>query len=270
MPRKNAGSANDAAQLRTAPLGDNAHSGLARLWQAYKFSREAGADLWDFALEINRLYESGITVSDIRWLVAKRYVQHGQETSVYGGSHRTFHRGDGFFFDLNTCVVLTSSGAVFVEQLLNQCALSERECQLSLSGFASHVPNGISKDEILSANGLDTSAGSSHKPHWDSARRELTLNEMVVKRFRVPAENQELILAAFEEEGWPRHIDDPLPIRDGIDPQTRLHDAINRLNGCQTNRLLCFRGNGNGTGVLWEILQAEVLRETVNSGIANM
>jgi hypothetical protein len=96
------------------------------------------------------------------------------------------------------------------------------------------------------------------------------VNESVVKRFRVPAENQELILAAFEEEGWPKHIDDPLPVRDGIDPQTRLHDAINRLNGRQTNRLLCFRGNGNGTGVLWELVAPAVLSQTEVSEIAKM
>jgi hypothetical protein len=79
----------------------------------------------------------------------------------------------------------------------------------------------------------------------------LSLNGTVVKRFRVPAQNQELILRAFEEEGWPDHIDDPLPVSGDIDPLTRLHDAINRLNGCQTNPVLRFSGNGTGTGVSW-------------------
>src|SRR5262249_26296993 len=78
---------------------------------------------------------------------------------------------------------------------------------------------------------------------------------MVVKRYRVPARNQELILSAFEEEGWPEHIDDPLPVRYDIDPRMRLHDAIHRLNGRQINRLVRFKGNGTGTGVFWELCQ---------------
>jgi hypothetical protein len=68
-----------------------------------------------------------------------------------------------------------------------------------------------------------------------------------------------VILGAFEEEGWPEHIDDPLPVIGDIDPRTRLHDAINRLNRCQTNRLLRFHGNGTGTGVFWKLRQTVVL-----------
>jgi hypothetical protein len=82
--------------------------------------------------------------------------------------------------------------------------------------------------------------------------RCLSLEGAVVKWFRVPAPNQELILSAFEEVGWPEQIDDPLPVTADIDPRTRLHDAIRRLNGCQANRLLRFHGNGNGDGVSWE------------------
>jgi hypothetical protein len=97
----------------------------------------------------------------------------------------------------------------------------------------------------------------------------LSLGGTVVKRFRVPAHNQELILSAFEEEGWPDHIDDPLPVRGDIDPPTRLHDAINRLNGCQVHHLLRFSGNGIGTGVCWQVRQAAGLRQTESLGAAN-
>jgi hypothetical protein len=74
-----------------------------------------------------------------------------------------------------------------------------------------------------------------------------------VKRFRVPALNQELILAAFEEEGWPPHLDDPLPQEANTDPKQRLQDTIKRLNRHQVNRLIHFRGDGSGTGILWEL-----------------
>jgi hypothetical protein len=62
-----------------------------------------------------------------------------------------------------------------------------------------------------------------------------------VKRFRVPALNQELVLAAFEEEGWPPHLDDPLPKDDDTDPTQHLQATIKRLNRHQVNHLLHFR-----------------------------
>jgi hypothetical protein len=78
-----------------------------------------------------------------------------------------------------------------------------------------------------------------------------------VKWFRVPAGNQEAILAAFQEQRWPVRIDDPLPCRHGTDPKERLHAAIRRLNGRQLRRLLRFRGDGTGMGVRWELEDGE-------------
>jgi hypothetical protein len=82
--------------------------------------------------------------------------------------------------------------------------------------------------------------------------RELRIGGALVKAFKVPARNQELILDALEEEGWPRHLDDPLPPHEGQDSKRRLHETIDRLNRNQINRLIRFRGNGNGRGILWE------------------
>ena len=92
-------------------------------------------------------------------------------------------------------------------------------------------------------------------------RRELSLDvARFVERFRVPARNQEVILSAFEEDGWPEQIDDPMPVRGGFDPKTRLHHAINRLNRAQENALLCFHGNGRGTGIFWKFRRPVELR----------
>jgi len=227
-------SGNGAALFLTDSINENARFGLALLSQAFKYAHDAGAERWDFAVEIDRLFRSGLSISQLRWLVAKKFAEHGQESCVYGSPHRSFRRGNGFFFDHTTCVVLTSSGAAFVDHLLRE----------------TNDPS-ISIDAIL-------------KPCWDRSRRELSLRGMVVKRYLVPARNQQVILGAFEEEGWPDQIDDPLPVTYDINPRTRLHDAINRLNNCQTNRLLTFRGNGNGTGVLWE------LRQTKGRGFRNL
>ncbi len=59
------------------------------------------------------------------------------------------------------------------------------------------------------------------------------------------------MLSAFEEEGWPPTIDDPLPPVAGMDAKRRLHDTINRLNRNQKHRLIRFGGNGRGRAVCW-------------------
>ena len=112
--------ADGPAPSKTATIADNSRVALGLLSQAYTFAQDAGAELWDFALEIHRLLEAGLTICDLRWLVAIGFAEHGQELSVYGGPHRSFRHGDGFFFDHSTCVVLTADGAAFVGRLLGE------------------------------------------------------------------------------------------------------------------------------------------------------
>jgi hypothetical protein len=90
-------------------------------------------------------------------------------------------------------------------------------------------------------------------PYWDSDRRILCVHGQVVKQFRQSSPNQERVLQAFQEEGWPPAIDDPLPHRPGTDPKWRLKSTIQSLNSHQTNRALRFRGDGSGERVLWEL-----------------
>jgi hypothetical protein len=91
-------------------------------------------------------------------------------------------------------------------------------------------------------------------PTWDPHRQQLRLGDKIVKEFKLPAPNQELILMAFEEEGWPVRIDDPLPPHSDQDPKQRLHSTLNALNRHQKNRLLRFCGDGRGQGIRWEVL----------------
>ena len=78
----------------------------------------------------------------------------------------------------------------------------------------------------------------------------------MVKRFRLPASNQEAVLSTFEEEGWPPSIDDPLPFMSKQRCKERLHATIRHLNANHQNRLIRFRGNGTGEAVLWEPIAA--------------
>lgn len=254
--------AHDPARSRTVPIGDNARVALRLLWHAFTCALDARADLWDFALEIGKLFDTGLTISDLRWLVAKQFAMHGQESSVYGGPHRSFRRSDGFFFAHTTCAVLTPSGASFVNHFLNKPFVSPQSVPpMATAALAGGETTVVVKNGSLADHHRNGIIPVAIKPCWNDARHELTLNGTVVKRFRVPAHNQEVILGVFEEEDWPDHIDDPLPVSADIDPVTRLHDAINRLNGCQTHRLLRFSGNGTGTGVSWDLRQTEEVRE---------
>jgi hypothetical protein len=108
------------------PIDENFRAGLALLWQAYVYARDAGAALWDFALEADWLYRAGPTISDLRWLVAKGLAEHGQETSVYGDPHRSFRPSSGLNFVPATCFVLTPKGAEFANRILRELAAAHK------------------------------------------------------------------------------------------------------------------------------------------------
>lgn len=90
-------------------------------------------------------------------------------------------------------------------------------------------------------------------PHWDSVQRQLRLGEQLIKWFRRPAPNQELILTVFQEEGWPRSVLNPLRPDPLVDAKQRLHDTIKSLNRSQLNRLIVFGGDGTGKSIFWRL-----------------
>jgi len=91
-------------------------------------------------------------------------------------------------------------------------------------------------------------------PIWDRERQELRLGGILVKQFKVPAPNQEIILSTFQDDGWPPRIDDPLPPQHNQDSKRRLHDTINALNRNQKQSLLRFLGDGSGEGIRWQAI----------------
>jgi hypothetical protein len=207
--------------------------GLTILLEAVEAARELQRDVWDFAVEIHNLRSAGLTNTDLRWLVCNGYLEQAIETTRPQAAQRTFRPARNLMLCNRSCFVLTPAGA----------ALARRE------GFTPRK-RGTPDPHPLPA---EPWAAQAKIPRWDAARHELRWGAKLVKRFRVPALNQELILAAFEEEGWPPHLDDPLPSSGDTDAKQRLHDTIKRLNRHQVHRLLHFRGDGNGTGILWEL-----------------
>jgi hypothetical protein len=213
-------------------------AGLSQLLRAFDYAADVGGDVWDLAVEISDLRAAGMTTSDFRWLVSKGFVQHGQETSVYGVPHRSIHCGTGLTFLPTSAFVLTALGAAELREWLPSTTGRGAEGEGSLLHLH---PSSLRLPADL-------------KPVWHSRSRELRVGEFLVKKFRVPAENQELILSVFEEECWPTYIDDPLPMKPEIVPKQRLNNVISRLNGRQLAPILRFHGNGNGEGIGWQLL----------------
>jgi hypothetical protein len=226
--------------LRPEPgtfLADNARR--ARIRAALRLLRdawEAAHDLQvpteEFAIEAQELFRLGLTRPELRWLIGKGHVVHLRETTR--GRRRTFRRPPTPEISATSCFVLANTDLL---------AVLEEEEQPVPPGPLALAPPGGTKSFL-------------HTPHWDGEQRQLLCGEMVVKSFRVPAPNQELILAALEEEGWPAQIDDPLPIVHDVNPKARLHDTIKGLNRNQVHRLLRFVGDGTGRAVGWRLLDA--------------
>jgi hypothetical protein len=199
---------------------------FAQLLEAAYYARNSGQAAMQFAVAVTTLYGAGLSTNDLRWLWTKAYIKHAVEITRSGRHRRRrFRPCQSARFSARTCFVLTQAGIAFGQSCCRR-RISRRKDQPGRSAAI--------------------------KPRWDRAGRTLWLGADLVKRFIVPAGNQELILAAFQEEGWPSGIDDPLPRRGRTDPKRRVHDAIFKLNRCQTRPLIRFAGNGNGLGIRWE------------------
>jgi hypothetical protein len=223
------------------PWRDDLKKGLVELLRAFTYARELGTDVWSFAVEIQALRASGLSDNDLRWFICRGLLEHAGEVTRLGEDVRTFRHTGRLRFCRRTCFVLTPLGA---EQLVEAPAVPGLE--------EPRVPLGLVPEEHAPPSSPLAGPCEPGRPHWDAERQELRMGRVVVKQFKVPARNQEIVLAAFEEEGWPCRIDDPIPPQYEIDPKRRLHDTINSLNRCQRSALIRFLGDGRGLGIRWE------------------
>ncbi len=209
-------------------------SALALLLKASQYALDSRADRWQFAVEMSELTSRGATLTDLRWLILRGFGEHGKETTVPGDDERSFRGLSPTSFPTETCVVLSSDGVSVLSRAL-----------------AAPVEPGR-PDDSPRPIGPTTSPSI---PDWDATRRELRYRGQVVKRYRVPAKNQSLVLTAFQEEGWPGFIDDPMRPSSDIDSKHRLQVTIKSLNRNQLTPLIKFHGNGSGLQVYWEAIE---------------
>ncbi len=208
---------------------------LALLKEGNDYAEQTCGDAWDFALEIRRLRELGLIENDLRYLVRLQLVDHASEIKVGATNGRQFKATGDLHFTNRTCFVLTPTGIAVVTALM--------EPSVERPGM---IPAALRLTDELEPN------SAFQMPTWDSQRNLLSFQGRIVKQFKWHATNQELILSAFQEEGWPARIDDPLTPMPTLDIKRRLSDAIKCLNRNQVNKLIHFRGDGTGRAVVWE------------------
>ena len=136
------------------------------------------------------------------------------------------------------------------QQLAGGVLTQERGLLLRAAALDEPGPQTLSRDLLSQGRPL---------PHWDQQCRVLRVGRYVVKQYKRPSPNQELVLAAFEEEDWPQRIYDPLPPQGEQEPKCRLHDTIKWLNRNQEHCLIRFLGDGTGQGVRWQLVSDAIL-----------
>ena len=209
------------------------------LLQAAQYAEDLGGDRWVFAIEIRRLQKLGLNNTDLRWLVRKGLITQAKEVTLEGHGEREFVMNTSLKFCKRTCFILSEAGISYARSLTANVV----------------EPSLITGVSSLNINPSKLSNG--RMPFWDPITRELRLGDVIIKRFKWKGINQETVLSAFQEDGWPTVIDDPLPPKEEQDSRQRLHDTIKALNRRQEYPCIRFHGNGTGEGIRWEFVDPE-------------
>jgi hypothetical protein len=220
-----------------ALIAERFRPALDTLVTAYNYAVDSQTDSWQFAVGLSELQAGGATLSDLRWLILRRFAEHARETTIPGDSERSFRKLSPTAFPKDAYFVLSAAGAAVLKQALH---------------IGQKATSSDPRPSTAQYGGARSPADARETPEWDAVRRELRYQGKVIKRYRVPAQNQALVLAAFQESGWPEFIDDPLPPAVGQDSKERLQATIKSLNRKQRTPLIRFHGNGDGQQVYWQ------------------
>lgn len=218
---------------------------LALLLDGFEYACDSDHSLWEFAVSYDEICQLGLHSNDIRWLIARGWIIHGHECYEMNHESRHVRPSKAMNFAKTSCFVLTETG--------------QSVAQAHRLNFAPSANNQSNNSHLtIPQHGV---------PEWNANRHELLVNRQLIKRYRWPAENQEAVLNAFQEDGWPARIDDPIPPQSNIDPKRRLADTIKCLNRNHLVQLVRFRGDGTGEGVLWDFIANSRSNESTNTTI---
>ncbi len=93
---------------------------------------------------------------------------------------------------------------------------------------------------------------NSDRIRWDRDARTLYLDGAEIRKYKLAAANQFPILDSFQELGWPKTIDDPIPPKTKVDPVKRVNSTVTALNEGITGGLKFSSANA-GKGFSWSI-----------------
>jgi hypothetical protein len=182
-------------------------------------------------LPLRALREQGIAEPVLRWMLFQGHIEHLSPAPEARAGRAGPVLVESVVLTENSCFALTEDGAVFADRFLAE-AFAHEENVIAVAG------------EMLLLGRL--------VPAFNSRKRVLSWGRHVLKSFRQPSPNQELLLCAAEEMAWPSWFDDPLPPVPRTSSKVRLHDAIKALNHHQVPYLVHFKGDGTGTRIGWE------------------
>ncbi len=220
------------ASLPELPVAEpSVRAAFARLLGEFECAASLARTVWDFALELPQLRQTGLSDACLRALIAAGHVEHRIEQTPIRGRQRSFRAATDSDWHKRSCFVLTTAGAGVARQLFLQRARGLTE--------------GVGPVGAGEMNGT---------PYWDAAVRELWYRHRLVKHFRREAPNQEHLLDAFQELGWPLRMDDPLPRHPDVDARDRLRETIKSLNRCQEPPVIHFEVEVTGRGVRWRVV----------------
>ena len=202
---------------------------LSQLANASKYANDSGKNIWDFAVELGVFTKQGVSHLLLRWLVSQRVIEHRYEAKTAFGERRQFFEAPDSALNDRSCFAISEGGHETFDRLKQMVQMNSFD--------SSDVEMGVGEQMEI--------------PVWCPITRVLKIAGKVVKHFKWPAPNQEKLINAFAEQGWPTRLDDPLP-PNGVCPKRRLHDTIKCLNRNQINKLIKFRGDGTAQGACWE------------------
>jgi hypothetical protein len=191
-----------------------------------------GVDPRSKALPVRELREDGIDDEILLWLLYQGHVEHFRCSGTASPAESTLEPVDSVFILGNSCFALTEAGDRFGSSLLGLLVEEQEETHEAAWGM-------LAVGQLL--------------PRYDRTFRRFTWGQHLLKFFRQPAINQEIVLCTAEELGWTAWFDDPLPRTPGTNPKERVHDTINALNRNQKPYLVHFKGDGSGARFGWEM-----------------
>ena len=202
----------------------SAQRALYLLLEGYECAWDLRASAWSFATGLSDLLAEGCSQVLLRWLMRKGYMKarlfeqsrsRGRDLSAIG--HNAFPSGTRF--------VATKTGAAVARRSLR----------------------------LLSGKVTGRGRCSSCRPAWINSRGELRFRDQTVAHLAYEESYQRTVVDAFDQRGWPKRLQDPLPRADddGVNVKERLRNTVKNLNRQLKGSGLRFYVTGAGRLVGW-------------------